>query len=139
MRPRATTLLAALLFGACHHPRVSRAGAVSPAMGCVTAGNLRSGRARVYDARSVTRAVQPPKENIALRSTPFPGTVVAEFVVDSTGRADLATVNVVSPASPKQLESVREYLTEAHFQAAEVNGRRVLQCVQQRFEFVLPR
>ncbi|MGI8496539.1 MAG: hypothetical protein ACR2OG_03005 [Gemmatimonadaceae bacterium] len=139
MQLRPIVLFIALFLGACHHRAVSRAGAVSPAMGCVTAGNLRAGRARVYDAREVTRAVQPPRENIALRATPFPGTVVVEFVVDSTGRADLTTVNVVSAASPPQLESVREYLTEAHFQAAELRGRHVLQCVQQRFEFVVAR
>lgn len=67
-----------------------------------------------------------------------PGRVVVEFVVDTTGRAEMETVGVVSATDPLFTEAVRRALPDARFKPARIAGHPVPQVVRQPFTFVLP-
>jgi hypothetical protein len=64
-----------------------------------------------------------------------PGTAVVEFVVDTAGKVNLETFNVVSTTHQAFAESVRRELTGVLFVPARKDGRPVPQVVHQRFEF----
>ena len=66
------------------------------------------------------------------------GKVVAEFVVDSTGRVEPETFGVVSSSHPLFTEAVETAVAAARFVPARVGGRAVRQVVQQPFSFVVP-
>jgi protein TonB len=65
------------------------------------------------------------------------GTVVARYVIDTTGRADPATLEVQPGANLAFAQSVREALPGMRFTAATVRGRKVRQMVEQSFQFRL--
>lgn len=64
------------------------------------------------------------------------GSVIAEFVVDSTGEVDIDDFNVLSSSDPLFTESVRQALRYAQFYPAVRQGRPVRQVVQLPFHFV---
>jgi TonB family protein len=66
-----------------------------------------------------------------------PGRVVVEFVVDTAGQVEPATIEVLASSHPLFTKAVREALLAAHFQAAWSKGRRVRQFVQLPFSFML--
>jgi TonB family protein len=66
------------------------------------------------------------------------GAVVVQYVVDTTGSADSATLVVNETTNPAFAESVRAALPRMRFQPAEFKGRRVRQLVRQEFKFVIP-
>ena len=70
-----------------------------------------------------------------LQSQGIKGTVMAQFVVDTTGRADVSTFKILD--SPHELFSaaVRNALPKMRFIPAEVGGHKVKQLVQQPFVF----
>jgi len=74
-----------------------------------------------------------------LRSAGIEGTVLAQFVVDTTGRADMSTYKVLKSDNDLFSTSVKNYLGRARFLPAEVGGRKVKQLVQQPFQFSLNR
>lgn len=74
-----------------------------------------------------------------LRSAGTEGTVVAQFVVDTTGRVDMATFTVLKTDNDLFSTSVRNALQRMRFLPAELDGRRVRQLVQQPFQFSLNR
>jgi TonB family protein len=63
------------------------------------------------------------------------GLVVAEFVVDTTGKVEDGTVGIVSSTAPLFTEAVRVALESAAYVPARKNGHAVRQLVQQPFEF----
>jgi protein TonB len=63
------------------------------------------------------------------------GSVEAEFVVDTSGRVDLGTVNLLSSSHEDFSSSVKTALAGAMFRPAWRNLRRVRQLVRQRFSF----
>jgi TonB family protein len=65
------------------------------------------------------------------------GSVLTHFVIDTSGRVDMATVEIVSSAHPLFVQSVRDAMPGMRFYPASVDGRRVRQLVEQRFEFRL--
>jgi hypothetical protein len=65
------------------------------------------------------------------------GGVPTRYVIDTTGRADLSTLEILGPAHPLFVQSVRDALPGMRFQPASVAGHRVRQMVEQRFEFRL--
>ncbi|HUX34948.1 MAG TPA: energy transducer TonB [Gemmatimonadaceae bacterium] len=99
----------------------------------------------VYDARQVDRAVMPVDGNPApryperLRSAHVEGWVTVRFIVDTTGRAEPGSVEVLSATHPLFADAVRDALREARYRPAEAGGRRVRQLVEQRFGFTLRR
>ena len=77
--------------------------------------------------------VYPPE--LSARGTE--GKVEAEYVVDTTGRVDTTTIQVLQSDDPRFTESVRTALGEARFRPAKRTGQPVRQLVQQRFSFKL--
>jgi len=63
------------------------------------------------------------------------GQVLTNFVIDTTGRADSATIVVLQSTHPLFVESVRTAIPGMRFSPAMVQGRRVRQVVEQRFQF----
>jgi TonB family protein len=74
-----------------------------------------------------------------LRSANIEGEVLVQFVVDTTGRVDIATFKVLMSSHDMFSQSVRELVRASRFYPAEIAGRRVKQLVQQPFNFTLPR
>jgi TonB family protein len=63
------------------------------------------------------------------------GAVLTNFVIDTTGRADPTTIEIVQSSHPLFVESVRTAIPDMRFSPAVVQGRRVRQVVEQRFQF----
>lgn len=77
-----------------------------------------------------------PRELIA---TGTEGQVQATYVVDTTGRVDTSTFQVIQSDDPRFTESVRTALDGMRFRPAKRAGKTVRQLVQQRFRFqILP-
>lgn len=74
-----------------------------------------------------------------LRSAQVEGTVLASFVVDTTGYADLSTFTVISSDHELFTNAVRRALVRIRYRPAEIGGRKVKQLVQQPFQFRLDR
>lgn len=73
-----------------------------------------------------------PRELLALG---MEGLVQAEYVVDSTGRVDSATIEVLYSDDPRFTESVRTALGLMRFRPARRGGKAVRQSVAQKFRF----
>jgi periplasmic protein TonB len=74
-----------------------------------------------------------------LRSAGLEGQVLAQFVVDSSGRASLESFSALHSDHPLFTASVKTALSRLRFLPAEIGGRRVPQLVQQTFQFTLNR
>lgn len=74
-----------------------------------------------------------------LRAARVEGTVLASFVVDEEGLIEMRTFKVLKSDHDAFTDAVRDALPAMRFQAAEVDGRRVKQLVQQPFVFNLAR
>ena len=70
-----------------------------------------------------------------LRATKVSGVVLAQFVVDTLGRAEVSTFKVLKSDHQLFTEAVKTTLPEMRFIPAEVGGRKVKQLVQQPFTF----
>lgn len=77
-----------------------------------------------------------PRDLIA---TGTEGQVDAAYVVDTTGRVDTTTIQMLASNDPRFSESVRTALGGMRFRPAKRAGKAVRQLVQQRFRFkILP-
>ncbi len=65
------------------------------------------------------------------------GEVMMRYVVDTSGRADPSSLEVLRSTHPAFTLSVRQALAGMRFAPASVEGRRVRQLVEQRFQFRL--
>ena len=88
----------------------------------------------------VEQPVAPQRGNVvhypvALRSRNEPGSVLAQFIVDTTGRARMTSFRVLQSTHPDFAIAVQHALSNFRFQPAMVNGRKVAQIVQQPFDF----
>lgn len=70
-----------------------------------------------------------------LQSQGVKGRVIAQFVVDTTGRADVSTFKVLETDHELFSAAVKSALPRMRFIPAEVGGRKVKQLVQQPFVF----
>ena len=71
-----------------------------------------------------------------LYSTAVGGSVLAEFVVDTTGAVEQETVSIVASTHPLFSAAAIKALQKAHFSPAMKGGAKVRQVVQQPFSFV---
>jgi protein TonB len=78
-----------------------------------------------------------PRYPDMLKSASVEGEVLAQFVVDTTGRAEMNTFKVLKSSHELFTQSVRNALGQMRFYAAEIGGRKVKQMVQQPFTFTL--
>ncbi len=76
-----------------------------------------------------------PRYPDVLRSAGVTGEVLAQFVVDTTGRAEMSTFKALSSSHELFTAAVRATLPSMRFYPAETGGRKVKQLVQQAFKF----
>lgn len=74
-----------------------------------------------------------------LRAAGIEGQVLAQFVVDSAGRVELATFQVLDSQHPLFVAAARSALSRIRYLPAEARGARVAQLVQQSFHFTVRR
>ncbi|MEP6833744.1 MAG: M56 family metallopeptidase [Gemmatimonas sp.] len=81
-----------------------------------------------------------PKYPADLKAQSIEGNVLAMFVVDEQGMADVASFKIVRTASNPEFEAaVRAALPTMRFVPAKIGGRSVKQLVQQPFSFAVNR
>jgi periplasmic protein TonB len=78
-----------------------------------------------------------PRYPDILRQAGVEGEVLAQFVVDTTGRAEAGSFKVLKSSHDLFAQSVRSALPSMRFIPAEVGGRKVKQLVQQPFAFTI--
>lgn len=67
------------------------------------------------------------------------GSVTMRFVVDSTGKIDLATVQTLDATNPAFVTAVREAMPGMKFRPAKMNNHAVRQLAEQLFKFQIQR
>ncbi|MDF1505104.1 energy transducer TonB, partial [Roseisolibacter sp. H3M3-2] len=77
----------------------------------------------------------PPEARAARRE----GEVLVQFVVDTAGRVESSTIEILRADAPDFAAAVRETLPGMRFHPGRVGGRPVKQLVQQPFAFRLSR
>jgi type VI secretion system protein VasI len=80
---------------------------------------------------------QPPAYPAELRATKIEGQVIAKFVVDTMGKAEMNTFEILKSDHPLFTQAVRASLQNMHFFPAELGGRKVRQLIQMPFVFSL--
>ena len=78
-----------------------------------------------------------PRYPDILRSASIEGEVLAQFVVDTTGRVEISSYKVIRQSHELFAAAVRNALPQMRFLPAEIGGRKVKQLVQQPFVFAL--
>lgn len=76
-----------------------------------------------------------PRYPDMLRQAGVEGEVLAQFIVDTTGRAEPGSLKVLKQSHDLFVQSVKNALPQMRFIPAEVGGRKVKQLVQQPFTF----
>jgi periplasmic protein TonB len=94
-----------------------------------------------YEVEKMARLVEgsgpsPAYPNI-LRQTKQTGKVLVQFVVDTTGRADMSTFKIVESSNQLFDVEVKKVLPKYRFVPAEIGSRKVPMYVQLPFEFRL--
>jgi len=117
--------------------------------GGVNSGVVGSGGApnadQAYFDFQVEKPVAPipgsgaPRYPDILRSAGVEGEVLAQFVVDTSGRVDISSYKVIRTSHELFAASLWAALPAMRFMPAEVGGRKVKQLVQQPFVFALQR
>lgn len=106
---------------------------------------------KVHDGTQVYFESQVEKPAMSLAGSPAPrypellkaagveGEVIASFVVDTTGRADLSSFKILKSTNELFGAAVRTALPSMRFLPAEVGGKKVRQLVQEPFVFTIVR
>ncbi|HWH50046.1 MAG TPA: TonB family protein [Gemmatimonadaceae bacterium] len=98
---------------------------------------------QTYFEFQVEKQVAPYPTNTAprypdmLRSANVEGEVLAQFVVDTTGRADMREFKILKSTHDLFTAAVKSALPQMRFYPAEVGGHKVKQLVQMPFQFSL--
>lgn len=79
----------------------------------------------------------PPRYPDMLRSANVEGEVLAQFVVDTSGRAEMSTFKILKSTHDLFTNAVKSALPNMKFFPAEVGGHHVKQLVQMPFQFNL--
>lgn len=118
-------------------------GAHTPGDGSRRTGGA-DGGARPYFAFQVDKPAlardgnPPPRYPSPLEHARVDGEVLAQFVVDSTGRVDMRTFRILSSTNALFAASLEGVLPKWRFLPAEAAGRRVNQIVQLPVKFAVP-
>jgi protein TonB len=80
-----------------------------------------------------------PRYPDMLRQAGVEGEVLAQFVVDTTGKVESGSLKILKTSHDLFVQSVRNALPNMKFIPAEVGGRKVKQLVQQPFTFSITR
>lgn len=98
-----------------------------------------------YTVTTVEKAAMPRPDNPApvyppaLRAVQIEGSVIARFIVDTTGRAEPASIAIVQATQEQFGDAVRQSLLRSRYLPAMIGERKVRQLVEQRFAFSLVR
>jgi len=85
------------------------------------------------------KRASPPRYPAGLRAAGVSGEVLAQFVVDTAGRAEPSSFKVLKSDHGEFSEAVRATLPLTEFTPAEIGGRRVRQLVQMPYQFSVER
>jgi protein TonB len=80
-----------------------------------------------------------PKYPSVLESSGIAGEVQAQFVVNSSGKADVESFKVLKSTNELFTQAVKSVLPRMRFSSAQIGGKPVNQLVQQSFQFAVPR
>jgi len=80
-----------------------------------------------------------PKYPSVLESSGIAGEVQAQFVVNSSGKADMDSFKVLKSTNELFTQAVKNVLPRMKFSPAMIGGKPVNQLVQQSFQFAVPR
>ena len=80
-----------------------------------------------------------PKYPSVLESSGIAGEVQAQFVVSSSGKADMDSFKVLKSTNELFTQAVKNVLPRMKFSPAMIGGKPVNQLVQQSFQFAVPR
>ncbi len=80
-----------------------------------------------------------PKYPSVLESSGIAGEVQAQFVVNSSGKADVDQFKVLKSTNELFTQAVKSVLPRMRFSPAMIGGKPVNQLVQQSFQFAVPR
>lgn len=80
-----------------------------------------------------------PKYPSVLESSGIAGEVQAQFVVNSSGKADMSEFKVLKSTNELFTQAVKNVLPRMRFSPAMIGGKPVNQLVQQSFQFAVPR
>ena len=80
-----------------------------------------------------------PRYPVELKSNGVEGEVLAQFVVDTFGVAELTSFRLLKSSHSLFADAVQAVLPETRFTSAEVDGHKVRQLVQQPFVFNIQR
>ena len=100
-------------------------------------------RGGVYPVDSVERQVTPrpnnppPEYPSALRSAQVEGSVLVQFVVDTTGSVEHTSIAIMRASHEQFASAVRRWLARTRYMPAQIGGRPVRQLVQQEVAFTL--
>ena len=86
-----------------------------------------------YDPRSRAPAYPDSLQRLGIE-----GSVTAQFIVDTTGRAADSTLQIIGFTHQPFAQSVRDALPGMLFRPAELQGSKIRQLVQQTFSFRMP-
>jgi TonB family protein len=141
-RRRRATLLAAAMIAATALIAACSAEVQEP-LTADAAARAEPTAATVYFDFQVEKPVAPvpgmgsPRYPDILHSASVEGQVIAQFVVDTTGRIDGTTFKVISSSHDLFTASVRNAIPAMRFTPAEIGGVKVKQLVQQPFVYNL--
>ena len=79
----------------------------------------------------------PPSYPLTLRYTGITGHVIVRFVVDTLGRAEMGSLDLLEATHALFADAVRDAVGRYRFSPGEVTGRRVRTMVQLPFTFML--
>ncbi|HEV8362381.1 MAG TPA: TonB family protein, partial [Gemmatimonadaceae bacterium] len=82
---------------------------------------------------------RPPRYPPMLERAGIAGDVVAQFVVDTAGRVERASVDIQQATHVEFARAVQDRLAALRFVPARARGRAVRQRVEQRFHFEVVR
>jgi len=80
-----------------------------------------------------------PKYPSVLESLGIAGEFQAQFVVNSSGKADMDSFKVLKSTNELFTQAVKSVLPRMRFSPAQIGGKPVNQLVQQSFQFAVPR
>lgn len=70
-----------------------------------------------------------------LREAGLRGSVRLQFIVDTSGKADTATIKVLSSSDPEMTRAARDFLVKAVYTPAMIKDRPVAQLVEENYDF----
>jgi outer membrane biosynthesis protein TonB len=121
--------------------QLPRAGKKAPDTTLTTSGNTEAKSDSVFTVLEVDSAVTRSQNSAApaypldLLKKNVEGSVVARYVVDTTGFADTTSLVVLKATDPEFADAVREALPYMRFSPAKMGGHKVRQLVEQGFGF----